>query len=148
LIITRALGPFGRSSSRDDRRHPRRHPRRARAVLSEEQPVHRSGAAKQCVGPRVLLRHVLPNVVALGIIVMTTLLGTIILAEAALSFLGLGIPNASSWGKDVNTARQNLPYHIPSAVFPGAEITLTVLGFNLLGDSIRDIADPRLRGSR
>jgi len=119
------------------------------AVLSEKNNQYIEAArASGAWGPRVLLRHVLPNVVALGIIVMTTLLGTIILAEAALSFLGLGIPNASSWGKDVNTARQNLPYHVPSAVFPGAAITLTVLGFNLLGDSIRDIADPRLRGSR
>ena len=85
---------------------------------------------------------------ALGIIVMTTLLGGIILAESALSFLGLGIPGATSWGQDVSKARDTLPYHIPAAVFPGAAITLTVLAFNLLGDSIRDVFDPRLRGSR
>ena len=48
----------------------------------------------------------------------------------------------------MSDARKSFPYHIPSAFFPGAAITLTVLGFNLLGDSIRDIADPRLRGSR
>jgi peptide/nickel transport system permease protein len=119
------------------------------AVLSEKNNQYIE-AARACGawGPRVLLRHILPNVVALGIIVMTTLLGGIILAEAALSFLGLGIPGAPSWGKDVNDARQSLPYHVPAAVFPGAAITLTVLGFNLLGDAIRDIADPRLRGSR
>ena len=118
------------------------------AVLSEKQNQYIEAArASGAWGPRILLRHVLPNVVALGIIVMTTLLGGIILAEAALSFLGLGIPNVSSWGRDVNAARA-FPYHIPAAFFPGAAITLTVLGFNLLGDSIRDIADPRLRGSR
>lgn len=118
------------------------------AVLSEKNNQYIEAArASGAWGPRVLFRHVLPNVVALGIIVMTTLLGGIILAEAALSFLGLGIPGVPSWGQDVNSAR-NFPYHIPAAFFPGAAITLTVLGFNLLGDSIRDIADPRLRGSR
>ena len=119
------------------------------AVLSEKNNQYIEAArASGAWAPRVLLRHLLPNVVALGIIVMTTLLGGIILAEAALSFLGLGIPNAASWGRDVSDARSQFPYHLPAAIFPGAAITLTVLGFNLLGDSIRDIADPRLRGSR
>jgi peptide/nickel transport system permease protein len=119
------------------------------AVLSEKNNQYVEAArASGAWSPRILLRHILPNVVALGIIVMTTLLGGIILAEATLSFLGLGIPNAASWGRDVSDARNNFPYHMPSAIFPGAAITLTVLGFNLLGDSIRDIADPRLRGSR
>jgi peptide/nickel transport system permease protein len=119
------------------------------AVLSEKNNQYIEAArASGAWSPRIILRHILPNVVALGIIVMTTLLGGIILAEAALSFLGLGIPEAASWGRDVSDARNNFPYHIPSAIFPGAAITLTVLGFNLLGDSIRDIADPRLRGSR
>ena len=99
--------------------------------------------------PRILFRHILPNVMALAIVIMSTLLGAAILAEAGLSFLGLGIPEpAASWGRDVSTARENFPLKIPAAFFPGAAITLTVLGFNLLGDSIRDIADPRLRGSR
>ena len=73
-----------------------------------------------------------------------------ILAEAALSFLGLGIPApAASWGqRRERRAESPSRIHIPAAFFPGAAITLTVLGFNLLGDSIRDIADPRLRGSR
>jgi peptide/nickel transport system permease protein len=118
------------------------------AVLSEKNNQYiESARASGAASPRILLRHILPNVIALGIIIMTTLLGGIILAEAALSFLGLGIPNSVSWGRDVSDAR-HFPYHIPSAIFPGAAITLTVLGFNLLGDSIRDIADPRLRGSR
>ena len=119
------------------------------AVLSEKNNQYVEAArASGAWAPRVLLRHILPNVLALGIIVMTTLLGTIILAEAALAFLGLGIPEVASWGRDVSASREFVPYHIPSAFFPGAAITLTVLGFNLLGDSIRDIADPRLRGSR
>lgn len=118
------------------------------AVLSEKNNQYVEAArASGAATPRVLLRHILPNIVALGIIVMTTLLGGIILAESALSFLGLGIPGATSWGQDVNRARA-APYHIPAAVFPGLAITLTVLAFNLLGDSIRDVFDPRLRGSR
>jgi peptide/nickel transport system permease protein len=99
--------------------------------------------------PRILFRHILPNVMALAIVIMTTLLGAAILAEASLAFLGLGIPEpAASWGRDVSEARSNFPLQIPAAVFPGAAITLTVLGFNLLGDAIRDISDPRLRGSQ
>jgi peptide/nickel transport system permease protein len=98
--------------------------------------------------PRILFFHLLPNVVALSIIVMTSLLGTAVLAEAALSFLGLGIPSAVTWGGDVNLARNTFPVHVWWAFFPGAAITLTVLGFSLLGDSLRDILDPRLRGRR
>jgi ABC-type dipeptide/oligopeptide/nickel transport system permease subunit len=119
------------------------------AALSEKNNQYVEAArASGAWAPRILFRHLLPNIVALGIIVMTTVLGAIILAEAALAFLGLGIPETASWGRDVSRAREFYPNHIPAAVFPGAAITLTVLGFNLLGDSIRDIVDPRLRGSR
>lgn len=119
------------------------------AVLSEKNNQYVEAArASGAWAPRIVLVHLLPNVLALGIIVMTTLLGGIILAESALAFLGLGIPSATSWGQDVSKARDQLPYNVPAAVFPGAAITLTVLGFNLLGDAVRDIFDPRLRGSR
>jgi ABC-type dipeptide/oligopeptide/nickel transport system permease subunit len=100
-------------------------------------------------GTRILFRHLLPNILPLGIVLMTTSLGAAILAESALSFLGLGIPEPNpSWGRDISTARNNFPIHIWWALFPGIAISLTVLAFNLLGDSLRDIADPRLRGSR
>jgi peptide/nickel transport system permease protein len=99
--------------------------------------------------PRILFRHILPNVLALAIVIMTTLLGAAILAEASLSFLGLGIPApAASWGRDVSDARNSFPINVSAAFFPGAAIALTVFGFNVLGDAIRDIADPRLRGSQ
>ncbi|MBF6600480.1 MAG: ABC transporter permease [Dehalococcoidia bacterium] len=99
--------------------------------------------------PRILFRHILPNVLALAIVIMTTLLGAAILAEASLSFLGLGIPEpAASWGRDVSQARNSFPINVSAAFFPGAAIALTVFGFNMLGDAIRDIADPRLRGSQ
>ncbi|MGI8551380.1 MAG: ABC transporter permease [Dehalococcoidia bacterium] len=98
---------------------------------------------------RILLRHLTPNVAPLAIVIATTLLGTAILAEASLSFLGLGIPPPNpSWGNDVSVARTSFPINTWAALFPGLAISLTVLGFNLLGDSVRDILDPRLRGSR
>lgn len=119
------------------------------AVLSERNNQYVEAArALGASAPRILFQHLAPNVVALAIIVMTTLLGTAVLAEAALSFLGLGIPSAVTWGKDVSDARRSFPVHVWWAFFPGAAITLTVLGFNLLGDALRDIMDPRLRGRR
>ncbi len=97
---------------------------------------------------RILLRHIIPNMLPLAIVISTTLLGTAILAEASLSFLGLGIPPPNpSWGADINAARNSFPINIAQAFFPGLAITLTVLGFNLLGDGLRDVLDPRLRGS-
>ena len=98
--------------------------------------------------PRILFVHIAPNIAALAIIVMTSLLGTAVLAEAALSFLGLGIPSSVTWGGDVNAARLSPHATIAWAFFPGAAIALTVLGFSLFGDALRDIADPRLRSQR
>jgi peptide/nickel transport system permease protein len=100
-------------------------------------------------GTRILFRHLMPNILPLGIVLVTTFLGAAILAESALSFLGLGIPEPNpSWGRDISTARNKFPIHIWWALFPGVAISLTVLAFNLLGDTLRDISDPRLRGSR
>ena len=98
--------------------------------------------------PRILFRHIAPNIAALAIIVMTSLLGTAVLAEAALSVLGLGIPSSITWGGDVNAARLSPHATIAWAFFPGAAIAVTVLGFSLFGDALRDIADPRLRSQR
>ena len=118
------------------------------AVLSERNNQYVEAArALGASTPRILFVHIAPNVAALAIVVATTLLGSAILAEASLSFLGLGIPVPNpSWGSDVSAARNHFPVEIWWAFFPGAAITLTVLGFNLLGDSLRDILDPRLRG--
>jgi ABC-type dipeptide/oligopeptide/nickel transport system permease subunit len=96
---------------------------------------------------RILFKHIVPNIFPLAIVIATTLLGTAILAEASLSFLGLGIPPPNpSWGTDISTARGSFPINVSAALFPGIAISLTVLGFNLLGDALRDILDPRLRG--
>ncbi len=96
--------------------------------------------------PRIIFWHVLPNIAA-PLIVQTTLsLSTAILTEAALSFLGLGIqPPEPSWGTMLGTGRKYMELAPWVAVFPGVAIMLTVLGFNLLGDSLRDILDPRLK---
>lgn len=120
------------------------------AVLSERNNQYVEAArALGASTPRILFVHIAPNVTALAIIIATTLLGSAILAEASLSFLGLGIPPPnSSWGTDVSAARSHFPIHLWWAFFPGLAISLTVLGFNLLGDSLRDVLDPRLRGAR
>lgn len=120
------------------------------ATLSEKNNQYVEAArAIGSSAPRILFRHLLPNIVPLGIVLATTSLGAAILAESALGFLGLGIPAPNpSWGTDINNARNSFPYHIWWAFFPGLAISVTVLAFNLLGDAIRDIADPRLRGSR
>lgn len=120
------------------------------ATLSEKNNQYvEASRAVGATNMRILFRHLLPNILPLGIVLMTTSLGAAILAESALSFLGLGIPEPNpSWGRDISTARNSFPIHVWWALFPGIAISLTVLAFNLLGDSLRDIADPRLRGSR
>ena len=95
---------------------------------------------------RILARHVLPNISA-PLIVQTSLsLSFAILTESALSFLGLGTqPPTPSWGNMLADARRFMVPAPWTAVFPGAAIALIVLGFNLLGDGLRDVLDPRLR---
>jgi peptide/nickel transport system permease protein len=119
------------------------------AVLAEKHNQYVEAAQTVgASGARVVFLHIAPNVLNLSIVILTSLLGAAILAEAALAFLGLGAPAATSpsWGADINTARNNFPIHVWWAFFPGVAISLTVLAFNLLGDAARDILDPRLRG--
>jgi ABC-type dipeptide/oligopeptide/nickel transport system permease subunit len=119
------------------------------ATLSEKNNQYIDAARSMGASDaRILFRHLVPNVAPLAIVIATTLLGGAILAEAALSFLGLGVPPPNpSWGADINSARNVAPYNTWAALFPGIAISLSVLGFNLLGDALRDILDPRLRGS-
>ncbi len=97
---------------------------------------------------RIVLVHVLPNVMATVIILATIGLGTVILAESALSFLGFGVPPPyPSWGGMLAGSGRSFMYHAPwMALWPGLAISLTVFGFNMLGDALRDLLDPRLRG--
>jgi peptide/nickel transport system permease protein len=101
-------------------------------------------------GPlRISIEHVLPNIASLLIVQITIQFALAILAEAGLSYLGLGTqPPQPSWGKMLNEA-QTLMFLAPQlAIFPGAAIALSVLGLNLFGDGLRDILDPRLRRER
>ena len=98
---------------------------------------------------RISLEHVLPNVASVLIVQATIQFALAILAEAGLSYLGLGTqPPQPSWGKMLNEA-QTLMFQAPQlAIFPGLAIALTVLGLNLFGDGLRDLLDPRLRRAR
>jgi len=96
---------------------------------------------------RILLRHVFPNCLSPLIVQTTMQLGFAILAEASLSFLGIGIAlPAPAWGGMVNDGRQFLATHPIISVAPGFAIMLVVFAFNMVGDGLRDALDPRLRG--
>ena len=98
-------------------------------------------------GTRIVVRHVLPNVTAPIIIVATVQLASMLLLESGLSFLGLGIqPPTPSWGKMLAEGRDYLSNAWWLSTMPGIAIALAVLGANLLGDGIRDVLDPNLRG--
>lgn len=95
---------------------------------------------------RIVVRHVIPNVMAPMIVQISLSLSLAILSESALSFLGLGTqPPTPSWGNMLSSGRQLLEMAPWNAVFPGLAIMIVVLGFNLLGDGLRDLLDPRLR---
>jgi len=95
---------------------------------------------------RIVSRHVVPNLLAPVIVQTTFSFSTAILAEAALSFLGLGTPPpAPSWGTMLSASRRYLELAPWPAIFPGLAIMVVVLGFNLFGDGLRDVLDPRLR---
>ncbi len=98
---------------------------------------------------RVAFRHVLPNTVGPFIVLVTAQLGSAILVEAALSFLGLGVPEPyPSWGRMLSVSAAEYAQKAPHLVlFPGFAISLAVFGSNLFGDALRDTLDPRLRGS-
>lgn len=94
----------------------------------------------------ILVSDILPNCLSPIIVQATLTLPAAILGEAALSFLGLGVPPpAPSWGRMLNEARGFMEIYPELAIFPGVAIFLTVLGFNLLGDGLRDVLDPRLK---
>jgi ABC-type dipeptide/oligopeptide/nickel transport system permease subunit len=95
---------------------------------------------------RIVWRHVLPNALAVIVVQSTLQFASAILSAAALGFLGLGAqPPAAEWGSMLSNARQYIRLAPHSVTYPGAAIMLTVLGFNLLGDAIRDALDPRMR---
>ena len=121
-------------------------------VLSAMENTYVEAARTIGAGPiRVIFRHILPNIMAPILVIASVTIGGTILAEAALSFLGLGANSAKNptWGFILfeATQRGNLDRWPWLALAPGVAITLIVLSFNLLGDALRDILDPRLRGT-
>ena len=121
------------------------------AVLSLKENVYIEAArAMGASDLRIMARHILPNVAALIVVLGTIFLPIAILVEAAISFLGIGLPAGTpSWGADMGNL-SNRDDAIGRGIwwvvfFPGLALSLVVLGFNLMGDSFRDISDPRLR---
>ena len=120
------------------------------AVFSVKENTYIEAARSIGATPmRVMVRHVLPNVVAPILILVSAGFGSAILIEGALSFLGLATqPPTPSWGLMVSDGRAVIQTSPWLALFSGLAIAITVLSFNLLGDVVRDVLDPRLRGSR
>lgn len=117
---------------------------RANIVALREEEFVDASRAMGAPWYRTLFVHVLPNTLAPIIVVASVGLGSAVTAEAALSFLGLGIqPPTPSWGSILNTGLQFLRETPYLSTFPGLAIMVTVLGFNLLGDGLRDVLDPR-----
>jgi peptide/nickel transport system permease protein len=120
---------------------------RASALAVREMPYVDAARAAGYRDSRIVLRHMLPNVMAPYLIMLTAFLGQAILLEASLSFLGLGVQEpVAAWGLMLRGAAIDFAETAPwMAIFPGLAISLAVFGFNLFGDSLRDALDPRLR---
>ena len=121
---------------------------RANTLALRELPFIEAAKSVGMSETRIALRHVLPNTLAPLIVLMTAQLGSTILTEASLSFLGLGIPEPyPSWGRMLSESAAEYVRTAPwLVIFPGVAISLAVFGTNLFGDALRDILDPRLRG--
>lgn len=142
LVIAFAIGGFA-------------WPVTARVVRSEILRVKNSDfvMASKAIGVSrfmTLLRHVLPNSIAPAIVVTTLSLSSAIVAEATLSFLGVGLPTGEfiSWGNDISAAQLSLQTHPMPLIWPSLALTITVLGFILLGEVVRDALDPKARARR
>ncbi|MDD5289524.1 MAG: ABC transporter permease [Dehalococcoidales bacterium] len=119
------------------------------AVISVKENVYVE--ASRAIGTsnfKILLRHILPNILAPVVIIFTISTGYLILGEATLSFLGFGVPPpAPSWGGMLSQAGRKYMYLAPwMAIWPGIAVALVVYGINMFGDAVRDLLDPRLRG--
>ncbi len=120
---------------------------RSVALSIKEMPYVEAARAAGATEWRIIFRHVVPNTLATYIVLVTVNIAYAIVVEAGLSFLGLGAPpDEPSWGGMLTAGTQAMETAPWMIFFPGLAISLTVFGLNLLGDSIRDLTDPRLRG--
>lgn len=119
---------------------------RGEALRVVQMPYVEAARAAGTRDGQMILRHILPNIMPALIVQATISLAFAVLAEAALSFLGLGTqPPMASWGLMIQASRQFLDLAPWTALVPGAALAITILGLNLLGDVLRDVLDPRVR---
>ncbi len=116
-------------------------------MIAKEIDYVLAGRAIGASNLRIMARHLLPNCFPVLIVMITMQMGAAILAEAGLSFLGVGIePPGAAWGAMVNDGYRYLTTYPVLSIAPGAAIMLVVFAFNMVGDGLRDALDPRLRG--
>ena len=122
---------------------------RSQALAVKEMDYVLAATAVGASDIRIIVRHMIPNCMAVYIVITTYLLGAAIIAEAGLSFLGVGAPpHVPSWGGMLQVASRNYVSVSPwLGVFPGLAIAIVVFSWNMLGDALRDVLDPRLRGT-
>ena len=120
---------------------------RGSVIQIREMPYVEAARTIGASSGRIMGFHILPNIFAPLIVIFSITIGAFILAEAALSFLGLGTLDVS-WGKMIADGRQFIVYSPWTSLWAGLALTSLVFGFNVLGDALRDVLDPRLRGSR
>ena len=119
---------------------------RSSALAVREIPFIDAARANGFSSTRIIMRHMVPNVMAPFLIMLTAFIGQAILLEASLSFLGLGVTEPDpAWGLMLRSSQEFMRDEAFLAIYPGLAITLAVFGFNLFGDAVRDALDPRLR---
>ncbi len=120
---------------------------RSNALAIREIPYVDAARAAGFGHPRIILRHMMPNIVAPYLIMLTAFVGQAILLEASLSYLGMGVQEPTpAWGLMLQGGAEEFAESAPWVpIFPGLAITLAVFGFNLFGDAVRDLLDPKLR---
>ena len=120
---------------------------RAETLSLKERDFVAAARAQGAGDARIIFRHILPNALAPVLVAATLGVAGAILTESALSFLGIGVqPPTPSWGNILTAGKDNIEFAWWLSVYPGLAILFTVLGYNLLGEGIRDTVDPRLRG--